>query len=133
MATSAPCRLIPWNAGNPSFHVTANSADSKRMSIHFTKPHVFYLGSHEGCGCGFRREHYNFNDPDDASATDTTQEQLHKYLGECLENQDFIELYGCWSGEESESADHYREVTINDLKSDHFFFLERELTKVVKQ
>ena len=42
-----------WSLEDPRFHVENIDAEMRVMTRHFFKPNVYYLASHEGCGCGF--------------------------------------------------------------------------------
>jgi hypothetical protein len=53
LAADAPLPLISWDAQAPAFHVKALGSRDDPVRARFSKPHVYYVGSHEGCGCGF--------------------------------------------------------------------------------
>lgn len=55
MASDKERREIAWDSAAPSFHVRANANGATQARAQFSKANVYYLGAHEGCGCGFRR------------------------------------------------------------------------------
>ena len=53
--------LLPtsaWDETRPSFHVRELVERDEPVRRQFSKPHVYYVGSHEGCGCGFQYGQY---------------------------------------------------------------------------
>ena len=49
-----------WDKNSPSFY-SESIEPNKHYGVdrHFSKPYVYYLGSHEGCGCGFMYDDNN--------------------------------------------------------------------------
>jgi hypothetical protein len=55
-----------WDEANPSFYVQKDntqysveiqqSESIEQVKTHISKQFIYYVGSHEGCGCGFRQE-----------------------------------------------------------------------------
>src|SRR3979490_2605557 len=57
IAASKPLPVIPWDSKKPTFHVIPlpeSMADVRKLLPH---PHIYYVGSHEGCSCAFNYEH----------------------------------------------------------------------------
>ena len=52
--SDARLRTWPFDAAKPGFHVTEVPAQDEAVKAHFSKPHVYYAGAFEGCGCGFQ-------------------------------------------------------------------------------
>jgi hypothetical protein len=102
------------------------------VRAHFTLPHVVYVGSDQGCGCGFR--HVSFQqgcwpeeewcDEAKAKATQPNHESLVAFLREHFGGEAFVELYGCWSGDEGRPEIERREVELAKLRSPGFHFHE---------
>jgi hypothetical protein len=82
-----------------------------------TSPHVTYVGSHEGCGCGFNSGDLNFEGIErtaDAIALleAMTDEERAKFLAEQRSRERLcelartalahgpVEVYACWAGDE---------------------------------
>ncbi|MFJ9691242.1 hypothetical protein [Kitasatospora sp. NPDC101183] len=93
----------------------------------FTSPHVTYVGSHEGCGCGFNSsqlEWEGFADVADAMALidamrDEEREELlaQKHSRECLAAlvsaalpHGKVDIYMCWAGDEDEPPDRVESI-----------------------
>ncbi len=42
-----------WSLQDHRFHVEKVDEETMPVRRHFSKPHIYYLAAHEGCGCGF--------------------------------------------------------------------------------
>ncbi len=52
IASNKKIKEIPFNEKAPAFHIEKE----KKVVFHkdiFTLKHIYYIGSHQGCGCGF--------------------------------------------------------------------------------
>ena len=125
---------ILWDEKAPRFHVVANDTDSQQALAHFSKPHVYYLGSDNGCGCGFRQEvDYMIDELEELASKQDNQQRLHDYLEKCLVDEDYVELFSCWSGDEVEPIESRRNITLADLISPDFYFSERQISIVFRE
>ena len=125
---------IAWDDAKPAFHVKPSDPDAERARGQFTKKKLYYLGSDEGCGCGFQRENDGVgDDPKRRESKRENQLRLADYLTACLEDEETVELYGCWSGEEQDEPVRKREIVVADLRDERFFFIERERILVKKE
>ena len=127
----ASARNIPlslWSKTNPK--VAFNEPLIKPK--HFSKNNIFYVNSTECCGCGFRQEvdvlHPDFSEKNEK---DKNQIQLYEHILGFLNQEDFIELFGCWAGGE-DNLENSREIRVIDLIDDDFYFAENELITVKK-
>lgn len=99
---------IPWDVNSPSFNTSDISEDEKNIILHFSLPYITYIGSEEGCGCGFRhallegKQWIPVVSTEDAGIMQS-ELQNHSYLFDFLNNnlydEDIIEIYGCWDGD----------------------------------
>ncbi len=98
----------------------------------FSKKNILYVNSTECCGCGFKQEddvlHPDFSEIDEKIKN---QCQLHKHLSNFLNEETSIELFGCWAGSEND-LEKQREIQVDELLKDDFYFAENELITVVK-
>jgi hypothetical protein len=97
----------------------------------FTRPHVYYAGSHEGCGCGFQYGEYELDDPDaeelvEVARHEESRKRLTDYLQSALQVVPAVELYACWDGDEALPREHASRVHADTLISERTFFRERE-------
>lgn len=135
LGTDQPVRTIPWDDRNPKLNTQDLTELDAGVARHFEAAHVKYLGSDQGCGCGFRHvsyqngewpeesmigfEHYTGEDQQPA------QEQLHAFLKEQLAYVDRVELYGCWDGEFMEPSAGTAELPLDRILDHDFYFRER--------
>jgi len=131
VAAEEPLTLVPWNEAQPAFYVASVDASDLPVVSQFTKAHVVYAGSHEGCGCGFQYgKHPEFREPDEAVARRRSLDQFATYLAGEIARVGPVELYACWEGDQAAPVEHRRALTPNDLRSNDFFFLEKEFSLV---
>jgi hypothetical protein len=131
IASDRKLPVIDWDEAAPSFYVNPNDPDASNAAAHFTKTNMAYVGSDNGCGCGFRSEHdYMIDDPEQIASRTDNQKRLHDYVAACLADETSVELYSCWSGDESLPLEHDRTILLSELLSDDFAFLERQRTVV---
>ncbi len=107
---------------------------------HFSLPVVTYVGSDQGCGCGFRHgfrpsgawsEEYAEWDPDYDPATDRpNHDGLVEFLRHHCAREPFVELYGCWNGDFAEPEEDRRELKLAELAEPMFHFHERGYCRV---
>jgi hypothetical protein len=131
IAADQPLALVPWDDAHPAFYVAGVAPSDLQVLGQFTKAHVAYAGSHEGCGCGFQYGEYpEFREPDEAVARRASLDQFAAYLAHEIPRVGPIELYACWEGDQAAPIEHRRELTPMDLRSEDFFFLQKELSRV---
>ena len=109
-------------------HVTELPDSVRAVRTHFTKPYVYYAGSHEGCGCGFSYGWWDGDDPARSAPARESVRRLGAYLEAATRTAGPLELYACWSGDESEAPRHRRELTPRDFRPDASEFQLEERT-----
>ncbi len=135
LATGQPVRSIPWDEHDTKLNTGDLTDYDAGVSIHFRKPNLKYVGSDQGCGCGFRHVSYqNGQWPEEAmiGSEDYTGEdqqanhsQLHHLLSELLQSGEALELYGCWDGDFLEPAAGHEDLPVNRILDRKFYFRER--------
>ena len=119
---------LPWDATCPQFHVTELNERSVPVRRHFTKPCAYYIGSHEGCGCGFQYGEYEgFEDEADLPQKRESRRRLAEFLAVALQHQTQVELFACWDGDEGQEPEYRGQARPADLLQTRTFFREREL------
>jgi hypothetical protein len=128
MASGKERPLVSCDDSRRGFHVRHGA---EVALPHLTKPHLHYLGSDQGCGCGFQHLPLDMMEDEEQRATvKTNQEGLARYLSSCLADEESIELFTCWNGDESHPLEHRRDIHVSDLLKDDFEFMEKELVTV---
>jgi hypothetical protein len=126
--------LDTWTESSPRFYVSEPQPEElSGVRTNLPLPFVRYLGAYTGCGCGFRsipRDGFR-SDPEHPAATQADHESLVRYLREVLTENQSAQIYGCWSGEESQPAERHRTIEVSEIASSDFVFRERELLTVI--
>lgn len=111
IAASKPLPVIPWDSKKPTFHVIPlpeSMADVRKLLPH---PHIYYVGSHEGCSCAFNYEH------EFKSAL-----ELRDYLRKALTVVDEIEGFSYRPGHERLNVLHSVTISPGGVALPEFFF-----------
>ena len=126
--------LIEWREGETPICVSALSASSEEddfASEYLTKPYKYYVGSWQGCSCGFT---FNFTDENYDEEENVLGKQSVEALFKFIQtnvNGAECELLSFWSGDQYNGIAHQ---SIIDLKKftldDKFEFLEGQHTIV---
>jgi hypothetical protein len=138
LATSCEPPLIPdsgYQEGsgkiNTSRRWLEQSEKEKAIRNKFTLPCVTHVGSDVGCGCGFRHGvAASFGPDDDVSRTQPNHVGLVAFLAEHCKKESFVELYGCWIGDETKEVRDRREIELSDLTDHQFHFLMNGFCRV---
>jgi hypothetical protein len=139
LAADQALDLLPWRADAPGFHVTELPAWGKDARDQFATPYVYYAGAHEGCGCGFQLGECELFDPDDPEEVQMKAAQrqsllsLAAYVEDQLRRVDSLELLACWSGGEDSTPQHGRTLTPESFRSESFYFLDGERSRVERE
>jgi hypothetical protein len=96
---------IPWDKDKPAFCIIeANQNEHHEVYKQFSLPHVYYIGTQEGCGCKFI---YDENNPefvwnsDDLELRKHNVSKLVSLLNKLLLNEDWIEFFSCYAGNQT--------------------------------
>ncbi|MGC4097613.1 MAG: hypothetical protein QM706_10890 [Nitrospira sp.] len=127
-----PLEQIPWNEAAPVFYVGELHESEVTIRVQFGVVYVYHTGSHEGCGCGFQYGQYPEFEDEERHLKRVSLDAFSEYLTGQLDRVDTIELYACWDGDQTASPEHWRALTPSSLRSEEFFFLEKELSRVAK-
>jgi len=131
IASDYELSTLPWEQAQPRFHVTELTERDEAVRRKFSKPHVYYAGSHEGCGCGFQYGEYEgYEEEADLPDKKNSRRRLAEYLAVALQHQTAVELFACWDGDQAVEPGHRSRIRPADLLQGRTFFQERELVVV---
>lgn len=120
---------VAWDEKVPAFNTQSLSDSEERVRIQFSLPHVIYVGSHDGCSCGF------FAEDDDAEEDKRQRNEdaskLTNYLSQALEAGAKLEMFLCWQGGEIDSQTGRKQVSPVDFLSTDFPLGENEFATIV--
>jgi hypothetical protein len=113
-AADAPLPVIAQTTPPAAFSVEPIVAVDEGVRAQFTKPHVYFLGSHSGCSCGFK---YGVGGDDDDFGRESVA-QLSHYLAENVAAAGPIELFACWDGDQAEPATERLTVSVGAISAE---------------
>jgi hypothetical protein len=125
----ASCSELPeskWKEDAPAFYLEAVSANEK-VRARFSAPHVYYAGSHIGCGCGFRK------DGETGAGLELCQanyESLVQSVLPSLSGGARVEIFCCWAGDEMSQVASLCSLGVSDLLEPSFQFSEGQFLYV---
>jgi hypothetical protein len=133
LAADEPLRPEPWDPASPAFYVGALADDEAPVGMQFSKPHLAYAGSHEGCGCGFQCGRWPSEsfEPDELRLCGESLAAFAEYLEAEIRRVGPIELFACWDGDQTEPPELRRKLGPSALRAPGFFFAEKELSIVI--
>lgn len=109
------------------FRVTPEAPEAP-VRVQLDQPHVYYVGSHEGCGCGFRSRALGLeglrafaevlpllpalldDEREELLAEQRSREFLSDVIREALLGGK-VEVLSCWAGEEAEPPSVVKDVS----------------------
>jgi hypothetical protein len=124
LASSAPLAEIAPVDGSQPFY--CELVPDPLTIAALTLPYKYFLGAHTGCGCGF-----NFgirdNGDNDTSTEDTkaSRDALTQYLTHARSQGHVLELFCCWTGDESKPPRVSQNMIIPSLADMDFAFHKR--------
>ena len=131
--TSRPLPRSEWILDGPLVNVRNLHESDAWTRAFFTKPEIQYIGSDTGCSCGFptvMQDGYGnwpyYKDPvkdaEDIESDKNICNELCKILTQA--DEDWIELYGIWAGNEGCEPLAREEVSLDDIRRELFRFKE---------
>ena len=117
IASDTPCQPSSWDESNPGFYLKSLDKREKVVTMHFTKPYVYYAGSHEGCGCGFFTDPEYHDEGDDLEQSRRSISSLVDFLNDLLKSDTEVEMFVCWEGDQKKKPERKLRMRPEDLKS----------------
>ena len=133
IASDHPLPTSEWDSNRPAFYATGLARnDEEIVRRQFSKPFVYYLGSHEGCGCGFQHGQCAEYEGEHESiiAAQESRRRLIEFVSAALGRQESVELFACWEGDQGAPPLTQRQLRPRDLFRDRCYFLEKEFVVV---
>jgi hypothetical protein len=116
IASDEPLPLVDDHKGAMLYTTPLRDEQDQAVRRHFSKPHVVYAGSYEGCGCGFfKLEAADYIDPEDVEACRGSLSALAAYLSDALRQGGAVEVFTCWEGDQARAASHHAVATPRDI------------------
>lgn len=118
---------------DPRVNVQDLKESESRIGTHFSKPEIQYIGSSTHCGCGFpsvmqdSSGEWNYwldpeKDAEEIASNRRECEELCDILAQL--NEEYIELYGVWAGNEGKEPMIREDIALEDIRRNLFRFKE---------
>jgi hypothetical protein len=120
--------LVPRREGENTVCVEELSPREEVVRRTVGLPHVRYVGSHEGCGCGFLHEP-DLN-PEDVPQVLQSLGQLADYIDRQLKLGCRVRLFCTWDGDQDKGTNLTREVFVSKIRSGEYFLECGELLEL---
>jgi len=134
IASDKPLKTIDWDENNRKLNVDKIDLKDEIIRKVFSKPHIYYIGSHLKCGCGFFYESSLAPDCDEREVerqVNQSQEELKEYIRQSLDKSKEIELYVSWEGEKEKGPLKTIRLTDKDVEK-QFNLEERHFYRIKK-
>jgi hypothetical protein len=128
LASSNLLPPIAWDEDAPAFYLEPVPG-SEEVHQQFSLPHVYYAGSHDGCGCGFAKGGYTGEEIERRQANYAA---LARVLRAALSGGAKAELFTCWEGDQGKRPEISESVTPDELESSSFQLKELQFLRVVE-
>ncbi len=129
MASSEPLPLVKQEKSTPTFHTRLVSVRERIVRRQFSFPHVYYVGSYTGCGCGFLKDG---EVGEELLKTEAMYQDLAGFIGEAISQGSEIELFSCWVGEQGAVPVKSTTITLEEMVKPEFEFQEKVLIRITK-
>jgi len=131
--TSKPIPRREWVMSDRHVNVQDLRESELQIKALFTKPEIQYIGSSTHCGCGFPSVMQDgagewsywidpVKDAEEIASNKQECEELCNLLAQI--DEDEIELYGAWAGNEGKEPLIREEIAIDEIRRDLFRFKE---------
>lgn len=119
LASDSPLPTRSFDHQNPRVAVDRIDEASNPVRQHFTARNVYYVHSHQGCGCGFVYGRFAGveDDPAELALAERSRTELANYLAVASSDGTAIQLYSCWGGDENEPPTRHARITSSELSS----------------
>ena len=119
IGTDHPLPTAAWDEMARKVYLTDLTEKDEPVRAWFSKPHLYYAGSHLRCGCGFFINSMVFTDnPEMMREYETSQQStrtLIAMLEQALATADTVEVFVTWEGRQAEPPVKRRDMVPQDL------------------
>ena len=128
IASNKELALIPWVEAKPSFNILPLSKEEIPVKKQFSLEFVYYVGSHQGCGCGFFKEG---EAGEELAEVEESYKKLATYIIKAKENGASIQLFSCWEGDQTSKVENKEKINESTLNEKQFEFKEKWYYEIV--
>lgn len=106
IGTDKPLATSRWNEADRKLYLADLAEKDESARQHFSKPYVYYAGSHTQCGCGFFHNSMVFSDDPEMmreyGETQQSARALVTVLEQVLDHADTVEVFVTWEGRQAD-------------------------------
>jgi hypothetical protein len=124
LSTDTELELVPWNVDARTFNTSPLTEHESPVRRHLTRRHIYYLGSHTHCGCGFMR-----NGDSEPHEVDASRTALGEFL-QRVRQKGPCELFVHWDGDPVGELTAELHRAASALVSDEEWIVEGTLTHI---
>jgi hypothetical protein len=121
IGTDQPLATSLWSERQRQFYLAELATKDEPARQHFSKPYVYYAGSHLQCSCGFFHNcMVHTDDPEMMRQYEESQQSaraLVSTLEQVLDHSDTIEVFLTWEGNQALAPSRHLMLTPSDLLS----------------
>jgi hypothetical protein len=128
LASDQPIPLIQWNNLEPSVSIQTLHERDRFVQNKFTYSNTYYVGSHEGCGCGFLK---NWLEGEEFEEHQVNYSILANIIQKAVSQGSKAELFVCWEGDQDQLPIRSEEITVEELGNPAFEFEEKVYYRVI--
>jgi hypothetical protein len=129
---------ILWDKDIPGFHTRELEDWEGQVPSCFSHPKVIYVGSDQGCGCGFRHALLTdkewipviSEDEQEMDVVRNNHQALFDYVTSNIKDVK-LEIFACWNGNVDGGPQSVEQIKCSDLINEQFYFKEGGLYTIV--
>ena len=124
---------IPYDENHRSLNTEDIVDEEKNIRSNLSLPNIKFVGSDEGCGCGFRHALLEGNhwldvvDDEETEFDNSNHQNLVDFIIENNKGEKTVEILSCWEGDHNKPVKFQETIKVHDLLSRDFYFKERGL------
>ena len=118
--------FVDWTVERPGFNVSPLTPGEEFVRKWLHQQHVYALGAHTHCGCGFQRNEDNA--PEDVAAS---RQALSDYVAAAARGGP-VDLYVCWNAEVQDELTAEGTSRASALVTDESWLQEGALTHIAQ-
>ena len=136
IASDVPLATSDTDDERPEFYVCEAREAPEGVTKHFSKAHIYYVGAHTNCSCGFffcPEWTYDESRKGELQEEKASAQRLVSYLSSALEQTHELELFVSWEGDQHEISVRTKHMSPQDLLGEEFALDEGDFVIISKK
>ena len=127
IASDKALTLIDWSEDKPAFNISELSKYEEGVKTQFKFSHIYNVGTHLGCGCGFLKE---YKEGGELAQANENYIELNTYLQKARETGASNQIFSCWDGDQNARPEFREQIELKHLTEPNFEFKEKALYEI---